>query len=52
MVMGFLYAGIFLIIYIFKVSDNSWNLSNSKLIINNFEKQSCVNKTVPEWLEW
>jgi hypothetical protein len=47
MVVGFLYAGIFLIISIFKVSDNSWNLSTSKLIIDNSEKQTCVKKTVP-----
>ena len=45
--MGFLYVDIAFIIYVFKISGNSWNLTNNKLIIDNFEKQNCVNKTVP-----
>ena len=43
--MGFLYAGFFFIISVFKISGNSWNLINRKLITDNFEKQNCVNKT-------
>lgn len=46
-VMSFLYADIYFIIYVFKISGNRWNLTNSKLIIDNFEKQNCVNKTLP-----
>jgi len=46
-VMGFLYADISFIISVFKISGNSCNLTSSKLMIDNFEKQNCVNKTVP-----
>jgi hypothetical protein len=46
MVMGFLYVGFFFIISVFEISGNSWNLINSKVTIDNYEKQNCVNNTV------
>jgi hypothetical protein len=47
-----LYWHFYFIISVFKISGNSWNLTNCKLNVDNFEKQNCVNKTVPMWQEW
>jgi len=49
---GFSLGWHFFIISVFKICGNSWNLTNSKLITYNFDKQNCVNKTVPVWQEW